>query len=91
MREAFAALVALVGFLSGVQARVLNEMVFVFEGLLTDLTLVRTFACRDKTTGERGSQDGHETADHVQHQEDKAEFKFLVDFFRQYGETDSTA
>lgn len=49
MRETLPALVALVRFLSGVEARVFDEMVFVFEGLLTDLTLVRTLPCRDTT------------------------------------------
>lgn len=49
MGEALAALVTLVGFLSGVQARMLNEVVLVLEGLLTDLTLVRTLPCRQIT------------------------------------------
>ena len=51
MGEALATLVALVGLLARVQSRVLNEMVLVFKGLLADLALVRTLACRD--TGNR--------------------------------------
>ena len=51
MGEALATLVALVGLLARVQSRVLNEMVLVFKGLLADLALVWTLACRD--TGNR--------------------------------------
>lgn len=45
MREAFAALVTLVGFLSRVQPAVLNQVVLVLEGLVADLALMRTLAC----------------------------------------------
>lgn len=47
MREPLPALVALVRFLPRVQSGVLDEMVFVFEGFLADLALVRPLACRD--------------------------------------------
>ena len=50
VREALAALVALVGLLARVQARVLDEVVLVFERLLTDLALVRTLACTHART-----------------------------------------
>lgn len=40
MREALAAFVTLVGLLARVQPRVLDQVVFVFERFLTDLTLV---------------------------------------------------
>ena len=53
MGEALAALVALVGLFARVQSRVLNEMVLVFEGLLADLALMWTLACRDTGTGGR--------------------------------------
>lgn len=45
MREPLSTFVALVGFLTRVQSGVLDEMVFVFERLLADLTLVRSLAC----------------------------------------------
>lgn len=45
VREAFAALVTLVGFLSGVQPAVLNQMVLMLKGLVADLALMRTLAC----------------------------------------------
>ena len=56
MGEALAALVALVGLLPRVQARVLDEMVLVFEGFLADLTLVWSLACRrdGRNTKRRG-------------------------------------
>lgn len=47
MREAFATLVTLVGFLSRVQPAVLNQMVLMLEGLVADLALMRTFTCND--------------------------------------------
>lgn len=47
--EAFATLVTLVGFLSGVQSAVFDQMVLVLEGLVADLALVRTFACNERT------------------------------------------
>lgn len=42
--EAFPAFVTLVGFLSRVKARVLDQVVLVFEGFITDGALVRTLA-----------------------------------------------
>lgn len=45
VREAFATLVTLVGFLSRVQPAVLDQMVLMLEGLVADLALMRTFAC----------------------------------------------
>lgn len=47
VRESLAAFVTLVGFLSGVQPAVFNQMVLMLEGLFADLTLMRTFACND--------------------------------------------
>lgn len=46
--EAFPTLVALVRFLSWVQPRVFDQVMLVFEGLLTDVTLVRTLPCRQR-------------------------------------------
>lgn len=45
--EAFATLVTLVGFLSRVQPAVFNQVVLMLEGLVADLTLMRTFACNE--------------------------------------------
>lgn len=45
VREALATFVTLVGFLSGVQPAVLDQMVLVLEGLVANLALVRTFTC----------------------------------------------
>lgn len=47
VREALAAFVTLVGFLSGVQPAVLDQVVLVLEGLVADLALMRTFACNE--------------------------------------------
>lgn len=47
VREAFATLVTLVGFLSRVQPAVLNQMVLMLEGLVADLALMRTLACKE--------------------------------------------
>lgn len=49
MREAFATLVTLVGFLSGVQPAVLNQMVLMLKGLVADLALVGALACIEYT------------------------------------------
>lgn len=49
MREAFATLVTLVGFLSGVQPAVLNQMVLMLKGLVADLALVGALACIEDT------------------------------------------
>lgn len=49
VREAFATLVTLVGFLSGVQPAVLNQMVLMLEGLVADLALMRTLACGENS------------------------------------------
>lgn len=45
MREALATLVALVGFLSGVETHVFYQVVLVFEGLPADTALVGSLAC----------------------------------------------
>lgn len=47
MREALATLVTLIGLLSRVQPAVFNQMVFMFEGLVADLALMRSLACND--------------------------------------------
>ena len=54
MREALATLVTLVWLFSRVQARVLDEVVLMFEGLLTDRALVWSLSCGD--TGDRGEE-----------------------------------
>jgi len=48
--EALPALVALVGFLPGVQPRVLDQVVLVLEGLLADGALVGAFPYRGENT-----------------------------------------
>ena len=53
VREALAALVALVGLLPGVQARVLDQVMLVFKCFLANLTLVWSFSC------EEGQEDTH--------------------------------
>lgn len=52
MREALAALVALVGLLPRVQARVLDQVVLVFERFFANLTLVWSFSCKGRTRGQ---------------------------------------
>lgn len=47
VREALATFVTLVGFLSGVQPAVLNQVVLMLEGLVADLALMRTLACNE--------------------------------------------
>lgn len=54
MGEPLPTLVALVRLLPRVQSGVLDEMVFVFEGFLADLALVRPLACGD-TKGRTGT------------------------------------
>lgn len=46
MREALAALVALVRLLARVEPHVLDQVVFVFEGLAADAALVGPLPCR---------------------------------------------
>lgn len=58
MREPLPALVALVRFLPRVQSGVLDEMVFVFEGFLADLALVRPLACGDTKQRKKGDVRG---------------------------------
>lgn len=48
MGEAFAALVALVRLLPGVEPHVFDQVVFVFEGLGADAALVRSLPCREE-------------------------------------------
>lgn len=45
VREAFAALVTLVGLLPGVKTGVLDQVVLVFKRLLTDTTLMGALTC----------------------------------------------
>ena len=46
--EAFATLVALVGFLPRVETGVFYQVVLVFEGLPADATLMRTHSCNER-------------------------------------------
>lgn len=46
--EALTALVTLIGFLSGVEPAVFDQMVLVFEGLVADFTFMRTLAWKEK-------------------------------------------
>lgn len=47
MGEALTALVTLIRLLPRMQPHVFNQVVFVFEGLGTDATLMRSLPCRE--------------------------------------------